>query len=291
MHASEAPTVSAVSSEIISGGTDKEIVAERGGERIVVTANDNDDAFPAKDATGNSLVWQGSLSGRWQIFFADLSGTGTPAVIQVTRSGDSNFNPKVDGDSVVWQAWLDGNWEILLADRLVPTSYYTQDAMPTLNNMLGIDNTWHVSRITQNGSHDMFPAISGGLVTWQSYEGNVWSVYAYSTKSGVITKLSDGPKSENPRFSVTWEEVGENGEKRLVGYDIATGEKTDMTAMARGTIDERAPYVPEERHEAPEPVTLPPTTSSVGTSSPAKGGSDDGSEDDIPLDQSFEPEI
>jgi len=269
--------ITAVHTDVVVGGTDKEIIAERGTETIRLTDNEVEDAFPAKDVGGTHVVWQTQEAGRWQIYFADLSAqagvsSSSPTILQLTHGTESNFNPRVDGESVVWQGWADGNWEIFLADKLSSTSYYAADKMPKLNTMLGIDGTWHVVRITQNSVHDMFPAISGGLVTWQSFEGGVWSVYAYSVTSGKTTKLSDdGAKSENPRFAVTWDERGANGETRMVGYDIATGGKVDMTEAARNVIDDNKPYVPQTPHPAPEPLALPGTASTTGTSTAMRG--------------------
>lgn len=271
--------ITAVHADVVVGGSNKQIIAERGTEMIQLTSNAVENAFPAKDVGGTHVVWQTQEDGRWQIFFADVSSS-TPTILQLTHGTESNFNPRVDGESVVWQGWADGNWEIFLADKLSATSYYSADKMPQLNTMLGIDSTWHVVRITQNSVHDMFPAIAGGLVTWQSFEGGVWSVYAYSVMTGKTTKLSDdGTKSENPRFAVTWDERGANGETRMMGYDIATGGKVDMTEAARKVPDDSKPYVPQAPHQAPEPLALPGTASTTGTSTAMRGtgeGSDTG---------------
>ncbi len=268
--------LTAVHADVVVGGTDKEIIADRGTEMIRLTDNDVEDAFPAKDVGGTHVVWQTEDSGRWQIFFADVSSS-TPTISQLTHGTESNFNPRVDGGSVVWQGWVDGGWEIFLADQLSASSHYAADKMPQLNTMLGIDASWHVVRITQNSVHDMFPAIAGGLVTWQSFEGGVWSVYAYSVMTGKTTKLSDdGTKSENPRFAVTWDERGANGETRMMGYDIATGGKVDMTQAARNVQGDNKPYVPQTPQQAPEPLALPGTASTTGTSTAMRGTGEGG---------------
>jgi beta propeller repeat protein len=268
-----------------SAGTDKEIFITKGGESIQLTHNTWDDTFPAMDVSGKSVVWQGMADGRWQIFIADVSGTTTPVITQLTHGTESNFNPRVDGDTIVWQGWVDGNWEIFLADRLLPAAYYPlrpdtpQDpggGLPAENRMLGIDNTWHVTRLTTNDTHDMFPSIAGGLVTWQSSQGGSWNVYAYSIKSGVTTKLSqDGTKSENPRFAVTWDEHDANGNARMVGYDIASGKTIDITNEARNTPSGNAPYHPTETPiSQPNQAALPPAGTS-GTSTSVRADGDD----------------
>ncbi len=278
--------VTAVTSQKDPTGNDKEIFITKGDESIQLTHNDGDDAFPAMDVSGKSVVWQGMVDGRWQIFVADVSSTGTPVITQLTHGTESNFNPRVDGDTIVWQGWVNGNWEIFLAERLSPAAYYPlrpdtpQDpggGLPVENRMLGIDNTWHVTRLTTNDTHDMFPSIAGGLVTWQSSQGGSWNVFAYSMKTGATTKLShDGTKSENPRFAVTWDEHDANGNARMVGYDIASGKTVDMTNEARNTPSGDAPYHPTETPiSQPNQAALPPTGVS-GTSTPVRADGDDG---------------
>lgn len=277
--------VTGVTSQKDPEGNYKQIFITRGGESIQLTHDTWDNTFPGMDVSGKSVVWQGMTEGRWQIFIADVSGTGTPSITQMTHGTESNFNPRVDGDAVVWQGWVNGNWEIFLADRLLPAAYYPlrpdtpQDpggGLPAENRMLGIDNTWHVSRLTTNDTHDMFPSIAGGLATWQSSQGGSWNVYAYSVKSGVTTKLSqDGTKSENPRFAVTWDEHDANGNARMVGYDIASGKTIDITNEARNTPSGSAPYHPTETPiSQPNQAALPPTNTS-GTSTPVRADGDD----------------
>jgi len=267
-----------------TAGDDKEIFITRNGESIQLTHNTWDDTFPAMDVTGTSLVWQGMSDGRWQIFFADLSaqagvsGTISPTVTQLTHSTESNFNPRVDGNTVVWQGWVGGNWEIFLADHLSPSSYYPdgeEDILPSENRRLGINGEWHVSRLSENETHDMFPAISGGLVTWQSFQEGSWNVYAYNMKTGESTQLSQGGvKSENPRFAVTWDERDAAGNIRMVGYDIASGMTIDLTSEARHASDRPNPYQPELPLSQSNQAALPPTTGS-GTTTPARADGDD----------------
>jgi hypothetical protein len=103
----------------------------------------------------------------------------------------------------------------------------------------------------------------------------VWSVFAYSVATGQTTKLSaDGTKSENPHFAVTWEERQQNGDTRMVGYDLATGNTVDMTKEARNVIDDQKPYVPETPRPDPTPLALP-GVSTTGSTTPLRTGGDD----------------
>lgn len=256
-------TVSAVSAEQDPAGTDKEIFAVYAGERVQLTANAEEDAFPAKDFGGRSVVWQGMRGGRWQIFFASFA-SGTPVIVQVTNGSENNFHPRVEGETLVWQAWMDGNWEVVMArpHRGEPRK---AEELPEMNRYLGINPDWDVTRISMNPAHDMFPSITSGIVTWQRFEGGGWAVYAYSIETSVETRISDaGAKSENARFTLVYEEEGEDGKRRMIGYDVATGERVDLTEAARRTPERRTPYVPEVPVDGSDQAALPAS----GTSSP-----------------------
>ena len=264
--------VTAVRSDQDSGGQYKQIFMTRGGEEVELTHDAWDNAFPAMDVAGHSIVWQGNVNGRWQIFFANTTTLGTSSVIQVTHSNESNFNPKVDGNDIVWQGWVDGNWEVFLAEHLASSSLLA--VLPRENTELGIDNTWKVTRITTNSVHDMFPAVAGGLVTWQSFQDNAWNVYVYSMKTGATQKISEGgEKSEQPRFAITWDQRSDSGDARMVGYDIATGKTIDLTNEARQVNDEKSPYRPSAPISQPDQAALP-IASATGTSTNMKEGGD-----------------
>lgn len=254
----------------------KEIVVVKNGARIALTSSDFDNAFPSQDISGEQFVWQGMKGGRWQIFFGALSPEGVPTVTQVTDARDSNFNPKVDGAHLVWQGWADDNWEIFLATKRDARSPFAGEHLPEGNILLGVGPEWSVERLTTNAAPDMFPSLHGDIVTWQAHEGDNWIVYAYSIAERTQIKLSsDGTKSENPRFAITWEERDEEGGVRLMSYDMSSGAKTNLTDEAMKVSDR--PF----REKFPAPIsqpnqaTLPGTATSTGTSTPSRGGDDD----------------
>ncbi len=255
-------------------GGDKEIFVVRNGARTPLTSNDFDDAFPSGDASGEQFVWQGMKGGRWQIFFGTLNASGTQSVTQLTDSRESNFNPKIDGEHIVWQGWADENWEIFIATKRDAHSPLAGEHLPEGNMLLNVSNEWAVERLTTNSAHDMFPSLHGDIVTWQSRVGADWVVNAYSITQKRVTQLSaSGAKGENPRFALTWEERDQEGNARLVGYDIATGEKTDITSASL-----RLPSSPYKRNDTTpqaqsDPVALPPPTT-VGSST-SRGSDDD----------------
>ena len=276
--------ISSVTSEIDPLSSYKQIFMTRGGETTMITHDAWDNAFPSDDLTGSAIVWQGNVSGRWQIFFTDATGTGTPKAIQLTHSTESNFNPRVDGDDVVWQGWVDGNWEVFLAQHLSSEQVLAVIELPKENQLLGIDREWKVERITTNSVHDMFPSIAGELITWQSFQDNAWNIYAYSMKTHATTQLShSGEKSEKPRFAITWDERSAEGAARMVGYDIATGKALDLTSEARQVNDER-PYNREPLAPIGQPnqAALPaPTSTATSTSSKTDGDGASGNDLDV----------
>ncbi len=268
--------VTGVNSELGDGSAYKQIFMTKGGVSTQITHDLWDNTFPSIDVSGKSIVWQGNVNGRWQIFFASAATSSTPSVISLTHSNESNFNPRVDGEDVVWQGWVDGNWEIFLAEHLTPENYLPDNNLPVENTRLGVDHSWKVTRITTNSVHDMFPSVSGGLVTWQSFQDNAWAVYAYSIKTGATTKLSTaGAKSENPRFAITWDERTPEGVAHMVGYDIASGKTIDLTSEARQVSDDSKPYQPQAPISQDNQATLPPPAISTATSTSMKSGGDD----------------
>lgn len=283
LETSSVTSVSRVDVESIPGSAYKQVVMTRGDTSIPITADAWDSAFASTDLSGHSIVWQGNINGRWQIFFADASGTSTPEIVRVTDSRESNFNPRVEGSTIVWQAWVDGNWEIYLATRYLPADRPSDDnPIPEENARLGITHEWNVERITANDDHDMFPSISGGLVTWQAFQNGTWNVMVYSMTTKTVAKISrDGVKSENPRFAVTWDERLADGTVRMMGYDIATGEVVDLTGAARESADRTNPYAPEAPITQTNQAALPSTSTGTASSSPARGDGDDTPDNDI----------
>lgn len=277
-----APQKDVVTIEAAQGeGGDKEIFIVKNGKQIALTTNNWDDAFPAQNISGDQYVWQGMVNGRWQIFTGNLSGTGTPVVTQVTDSRDSNFNPKIDGDHIVWQGWADDNWEIFLATKRDDASPFAGEHLPSGNLLLNVGPAWKVERLTTNKEPDMFPSLHGDIVTWQAHEGDNWIVYAYSIEALTMTKLSsDGVKSENPRFMLTWEEHDEEGHARLMSYDMSTGKKSDLTTEAKNVSGD--PF----REKLPSPISQPnqatlPVGNGTGTSTPVRGDDDAGGSNDL----------
>ncbi len=266
--------ITSVSSLPDATGQWKQVFITRGGTDEQLTHYAWDNSFPATDISGKSVVWQGNVNGRWQIFFAGEGASTSLDLFQVTHSNESNFNPKVDGNDVVWQGWVDGNWEIFLAEHLTADNYLSSTSLPVNNKLLSIDNTWKVTRITNNPGHDMFPSVAGGLVTWQSFQDNSWNVYVYSVKTGSTQKISkSGEKSEQPRFAITWDERTTEGNARMIGYDIASGKTIDLTNEAR-QVNDAKPFTPTPTPVSqPDQAALPITGAGTSTTAKSEGDS------------------
>jgi len=269
--------VTAISSETDGKGADKEIFVTKGGQKLQLTDNEQEDAFPAFDFDGSTVVWQEMNNGRWQIFYA-LVASGTPEVHQLTNSTESNFNPTVHSGVITWQGWVDGNWEIFLAIPRTGEPALSMDQLTPEHHLVGVNGEWDVQRLTMNTTHDMFPAIAGDLVTWQSYEAGNWGIVAYSLKTDTMVRVSDSAKkSERPRFALLWNEEGDGGNVHMKGYDIASGQTTDLTNEAKRVPDipkhVPAPIAPIS---GPDQAALPPVTVH-GSVAPQK---DDGDAED-----------
>lgn len=267
-------------------GRGKEIVVTKGAKRIPITNNTIDDAFPALDISGTHVVWQGMVGGRWQIFTATIA-SDTPLVVQVTNATESNFNAKTDGGAIVWQSWIDDNWEIMLATPHAGTPIPRESLSPE-NVLVGVNGEWDVRRLTTNNEHDMFPSIAGTIITWQAFDGDNWVIAAYDMVTGITTHLSDGTKkAEKPRFALLWDERGDDGGARVMGYNVGSGEVFDVTAEAKRVPDDGLPTFPATPVSAPDQAALPVTAGSVAGGSLQKddgnGGGDGG--DDSPPDE------
>lgn len=180
---------------------DKEIYMQGEWGTIQITDNSWDDIFPSQDSLGNYAAWQSFVENKWQVFvYETASGTTT----QITSSDFNNMNPQIGDGIVVWQGWSNNNWEIFMSQKK--------------------ENIWETKKITENSWHDMFPKIGNGLITWQALKEGSWQVFAYNISTGEVLQISQGNgKFENPRFAIVWEERGEDGSIKILGYDLASG--------------------------------------------------------------------
>lgn len=236
----------------VKNGGNKEIYFEDANGKVRITNNDYDDDAPAYDKNSNLIVWHALIKGRMQIMLYDRNSNTAK---QLTDTPYNNTDPKIHGKSIVWQGWVNNNWEI----------FYIKDAAAEPPAMV---------QITMNEQPDMFPIISDGFITWQSFFGGSWRVFVYNLDNGQTSQISqpEAGKYENPRFALLFENRKENGEVETVGYDVVSGKEIPINA----------PHVPPPAASSPageedKAVPVPAGQTGTGTTSPMKnpGGKDD----------------
>lgn len=189
---------------------------------VRITDDIYDDALPQLGLDGSGIVWQSLVNDRWQVKYYNFS---TGLIEQLTSSLHNSMHPTLSGGYVVWQAWPKDNWEIVLARHQA--------------------GGWSVEKITETVAHDMFPKVAGGYVTWQSREGDSWQVYAYDIAQGLTTKLSTGAeKHENPRVALIWEATQDDGSRRILSFDLTSGEVAPIGSRPANPEPEELPRPP-----------------------------------------------
>lgn len=218
---------------------DREIYYFDGEEMHQITGNSYDDLAPAFDATSQRIVWQAMINDRMQIMLYDIK-EGTTR--QITASMDNCSNPDIRGDTVVWQQWVDTNWEIMMTT--IPS-----DGSP-----------FEVTRLTDNGVHDMFPQLYQNLITWQRENGRSWEVVVYDTNLKTETALEkdESTKYENPRFALLFDSKHDNGDVETIGYDLETGKMMELGT--RANPQPHAPVSPKDK--TPEAIPREVTSTS-----------------------------
>jgi len=228
---------------------DKEIFYFDGIEIHRITNNSYDDFAPVFDDETLRIVWQAMLNDRLQIMIHEIP---TKTTRQVTKNRQNSTNPSIAGDTIVWQEWMDTNWEIMMTD------------------IDDIGQEFDIEQLTDNVVHDMFPAAYDGLITWQSERGSSWEVVVYDmrTEKKHTLEKNEGTKYENPRRALLFDSKHDNGDVETIGYDLDTGEMTEL-----GTKANPQPFVPKTpRDEVPE--AIPQGTNSISTSTKEDTDSD-----------------
>jgi hypothetical protein len=251
---SAAPVVTDDTSWVVRAAPDAEGDAEiffyDGSDVVQITDNSYDDTAPHYDAESHSIVWQGLVNDRYQIFSHDITLRETE---QLTRSTVNNMEPSRHGDITVWQQWVGSNWEIML-----------------------LREGESASQITNNTYHDLLPDVQDGYVIWnsQATAGNP-QVMMYELQSGTRATIedTDGGQVINPRFVLVYDTEFANGDLVTKGFDPETGSvitlaaqpadelpdipDSDQTGETRALIQNKSPNSREDDIDAtPSPVPI-----------------------------------
>jgi hypothetical protein len=130
-----------------------------------------------------------------------------------------------------------------------------------------------IEQISVNEQPDMFPQLSDGFITWQSFVGGSWRVFVYNLENGEISQISqpEAGRYENPRFALLFENRKENGEVETVGYDVVSGKEIPINAP-----HVPSPAVPSQGGEEDKAVPVPAGQTSTSTAAVKNpGGKDD----------------
>jgi beta propeller repeat protein len=144
----------------------------------ILTPYDTDQQHPA--VQGNWAAWQADSSGDWDIFADFIADPLNVSMPVCARQGSHAQYPAIWNNIVVWQDNRNGNWDIYGFNLTGKTEF----------------------RITDNGSDQMYPAISFSrelskyVVVWQDKRNGNWDIYG---------ALIDGPEVAGCASPLRWD--------------------------------------------------------------------------------------
>jgi len=196
---------------------DLEIFFQRNSELNQITYNTVDDGAPSYDSVSNTIVWHRQISERYQIMSYDVASA---VETQLTSDTVNNMEPTRVGQYTAWQRWSGDNWDIVLFDGKQTTI------------------------LTTTLEHDIAPHIRGSLVVWNRISRDqAQTIEIYNIQTGEYTTIQDseGGVISNPRMVLVYESSFENGDVVTKGYDMMTGEISDLAATPASVPDEIPP--------------------------------------------------
>ena len=108
---------------------------------------------------GNTVVWEDSRNGNWDIYGYDLS---THTEFPICTDGDGQYNPAIYDNIVVWRDNRNGNVDIYGYDLSTHTEF----------------------PICTEGSIQEHPAIYGNIVVWEDVRNGSGDIYGAVMKEG-----------------------------------------------------------------------------------------------------------
>jgi Tol biopolymer transport system component len=192
-----------------------------------LTSNATDDWTPRVNAAGRA-VWSGLVGLHYQIFAANLDGTG---LVQITNNAFENEAPQINASGrIVWQAFDGQDYEILSANAdgtgLVQiTSNTVQDWQPQLNN--------------------------AGRIVWSHFDGATYQVMSANADGSGGLQLTSTSGSGRPRDNV-WPQINNQSPARVVwmGYDgtnwdicSANADGSNLVNVSNNTLENEYPMI------------------------------------------------
>jgi beta propeller repeat protein len=164
---------------------------------------------------GNTIVWQDSRNGNWDIYIQDLSNNK-----QIHTTNQSNqTEPAIYNNNVVWVDFRNGGSEIYMQD--LSTSKQT--------------------RITKGGE-SFVPAIYGNRIVWDMYAANDdeswYDLYMYDFSTKKQTKIPTMKSSITSAIygdKIVWLDTDtfSGGDYYIYTYDLSTKKRTLIDKVNR----------------------------------------------------------
>jgi beta propeller repeat protein len=180
----------------------------------------------------DTLVWMQDSDGvNFKLIVYDLANNTQSAVIPVTP-GDyytdpkNNVFPKISGSSIVWQDNSTGNWDIF---------HY---------NLTWVPGT-PPEQIITGGGDQKNPAIFRDYIVYENWSGLSSTIYLYNLSNNTSVRISPSADEVTPAIdgtNVVWQNISPTGHKRVVLYNITTGE-TRQIPQAGSSFDQTHPQI------------------------------------------------
>ena len=139
----------------------------------------------------NTVVWEDSYSGDWDIYAADIWMKNKALEHPVSLVKYDQEKPVISGDTVVWMDNYYGNWDIYAAD--------ISDIKHPIEKAISI-NTWNETN----------PDIDGNIIVWQAWANNNWDIFAYNMTTRKTYQITNESHDQiNPAISgktIVWQD-------------------------------------------------------------------------------------
>lgn len=153
---------------------------------------------------------------------------GGPAVDEPVLSGERQIfsdvydqtYPDIDGNIIVW--WTHGSIRHPSSTSIIQAHDLS---------------TGVTKQISPHSEHQLYPAVSDGVVVWTDKRKGNGDIYAYDMKTDVATQITDDTwGQQGPAVSgdvIVWSD-DRHGNTDIYMYDLSTGAETQITDNAGG---------------------------------------------------------